>query len=151
MTENEQIEQMANDLAQHCPDLVENCCGASSCVSCLTRFLFNANYRKASEVAKEIFGELEASLGILSFPVVTAVGTVVTERAKGLHISSEDYETIKKRYTEEQNAERKITCKECKHLMFSDCYGECNRSLRMVNPDDTCEYAERKEQNDDGE
>lgn len=46
MTENEQINEMANDLAQHCPDLVENCCGASSCVSCLTRFLFNAGYRK---------------------------------------------------------------------------------------------------------
>lgn len=54
-----------------------------------------------AEVAREIFGELESCFGILAFPVVTAVGTVVTERAKGLHISSEDYETIKKRYTEE--------------------------------------------------
>ena len=31
MKENEKqtIEEMANDLAQHCPDLVANCCGAN--------------------------------------------------------------------------------------------------------------------------
>ncbi|MBE6618397.1 MAG: hypothetical protein E7626_01270 [Ruminococcaceae bacterium] len=50
MTEREkQIVEMANDLAQHCPDLVENCCGSSSCVSCLTRFLHNNGYRKQIE------------------------------------------------------------------------------------------------------
>ena len=49
MSREKQIEEMANDLAQHCPDLVENCCGASSCVSCLVRFLHNAGYRKQSE------------------------------------------------------------------------------------------------------
>lgn len=51
---NEQIEEMANDLAQHCPDLVENCCGASSCLSCLTRFLHNAGYRKQGENVVEL-------------------------------------------------------------------------------------------------
>lgn len=49
MKSEKQIEEMANDLAAHCPDLVENCCGASSCVSCLTRFLHTAGYRKQSE------------------------------------------------------------------------------------------------------
>lgn len=39
----------------------------------------------------------------------------------------------------------KITCLNCKHLMFSDMYGECNKQLRIVNPSDTCEYAEPKE------
>jgi hypothetical protein len=29
--------------------------------------------------------------------------------------------------------------------MFSDMYGECNKQLRIVNPSDTCEYAEPKE------
>ena len=53
--------------------------------------------------------------------------------------------TIYDRDKEEQNNDTKITCKECKHLMFSDCYGECNKTLRIVNPDDTCEYAEGKE------
>ena len=39
----------------------------------------------------------------------------------------------------------KITCLNCKHFMFSDMYGECNKQLRIVNPSDTCEYAEPKE------
>ena len=39
----------------------------------------------------------------------------------------------------------KITCLNCKHLMFSDMYGECNKQLRIVNPGDTCEFAEPKE------
>lgn len=42
----------------------------------------------------------------------------------------------------------KITCLNCKHLMFSDCYGECNKQLRIVNSSDTCEYAEPKERED---
>lgn len=36
-----------------------------------------------------------------------------------------------------------IYCKDCKHLMFSDMYGECNKQLRIVNPSDTCEHAEK--------
>ena len=43
----------------------------------------------------------------------------------------------------------KITCLNCKHLIFSDMYGECNKQLKIVNPSDTCEYAEPKER--DGE
>lgn len=39
----------------------------------------------------------------------------------------------------------KITCLNCKHIMFSDMYGECNKQLKIVNPSDTCEYAEPKE------
>ena len=64
----------------------------------LAESLYNADYRKASEIARNIFEELEASFGILAYPVVTAVGTIVTERADGLHISTQDYEVIKKKY-----------------------------------------------------
>ena len=47
---------------------------------------------------------------------------------------------------EERGADKqKITCLNCKHLMFSDMYGECNKQLRIVNPGDTCEFAEPKE------
>jgi hypothetical protein len=46
----------------------------------------------------------------------------------------------------ERDADKpKITCLKCKHFMFSDMYGECNKQLRIVNPSDTCEYAEPKE------
>ena len=48
--------------------------------------------------------------------------------------------------SKERGADKqKITCLNCKHLMFSDMYGECNKQLRIVNPTDTCEYAEPKE------
>ena len=45
----------------------------------------------------------------------------------------------------------KTNCLNCKHLMFSDMYGECNLQLRIVNPSDTCEYAEPKDGNGDAE
>ena len=38
-----------------------------------------------------------------------------------------------------------VRCKDCKHLMFSDCYGECSRGyMGIVSPDDYCSYGERK-------
>ena len=38
-----------------------------------------------------------------------------------------------------------VRCKDCKHLMFSDCYGECKRNhLGIVRPDDFCSFGERK-------
>ena len=37
-----------------------------------------------------------------------------------------------------------VRCKNCKHLMFSDCYGECSRGyMGIVSPDDYCSYGER--------
>lgn len=49
-------------------------------------------------------------------------------------------------YGERKSADQpKVTCLNCKYLMFSDCYGECNKQLRIVHPSDTCEYAEPKE------
>lgn len=40
-----------------------------------------------------------------------------------------------------------VRCKDCKHLMFSDCYGECGRAYLsgIVRPDDFCSYGERKD------
>ena len=39
-----------------------------------------------------------------------------------------------------------VRCLECKHLMFSDCYGECGKGhMGIVSPDDFCSYGERKE------
>ena len=41
-----------------------------------------------------------------------------------------------------------VRCKDCKHLMFSDCYGECEKGyLGIVSPDDFCSYGERIEEN----
>ena len=63
MNRYNQIDEMANDIAQICPDLIENsCCEDDSCVSCLTYSLLNKGYRKASEVAREIFDMLRQDL-----------------------------------------------------------------------------------------
>lgn len=56
---NKQIEEMANDLAKICPDLVENCCGQVNCVTHLTLSLSKMGYRKSTDVAREIFEEIE--------------------------------------------------------------------------------------------
>lgn len=40
-----------------------------------------------------------------------------------------------------------VRCKDCKHLMFSDCYGECSKAhFGIVSPNDFCSRGERKEQ-----
>lgn len=39
-----------------------------------------------------------------------------------------------------------VTCKNCIHLTFSDCYGECGAGYRgIVQPDDSCEYGKPKQ------
>lgn len=37
-----------------------------------------------------------------------------------------------------------VRCKDCKHLMFSDMYGECAKGyMGIVSPDDYCSRGER--------
>ena len=39
-----------------------------------------------------------------------------------------------------------VRCKDCRRLVFSDCYGECGMGyLGIVNPWDYCSHGERKE------
>ncbi len=41
--------------------------------------------------------------------------------------------------------EEVVHCKDCKHLMFSDCYGECSQAhMGIVDPNDYCSRGERK-------
>lgn len=49
-----QIKELANEIARACPDLVQDNCDGKSCVSCLVEKLYNAGYRKADEVEKEV-------------------------------------------------------------------------------------------------
>lgn len=42
-----------------------------------------------------------------------------------------------------------VRCKDCKHLMYSDSYGECKRGyLGIVNPNDFCSRGERRSTNE---
>lgn len=44
-----------------------------------------------------------------------------------------------------------VRCKDCRYLMFSDCYGECKQNhLGIVRPDDYCSYGERKDGKENG-
>ena len=50
-----------------------------------------------------------------------------------------------KRMAAQLGYEPVVHCKECKHLMFSDCYGECGAArMGIVSQDDFCSYGERK-------
>ena len=47
-----------------------------------------------------------------------------------------------------QPAEETVYCKDCEHLMFSDCYGECSKGHKgIVHPDDTCKHGVRRKAN----
>lgn len=59
MSRDKQIEEMANDLAKICPDLVENCCGQINCVTHLTLSLSKIGYRKASDVVREVIDHID--------------------------------------------------------------------------------------------
>ena len=37
-----------------------------------------------------------------------------------------------------------VRCKDCKHLIFSDFYGECSKYVKVVLPNDYCSYGERR-------
>ena len=70
MSRDKQIDEMAftdvdilaNDINQHCADLAENYCGDTHCVACLAHALTEKGYRKSSEVAEEIFAEIEKKI-----------------------------------------------------------------------------------------
>ena len=64
------------------------------------------------------------------------------------HFAPEQLTPLIKSLIQKQPAEdvvEVVRCKDCKHLMFSDCYGECKRNhLGIVRPDDFCSFGERK-------
>ena len=95
MNRDKQIEEMANDLAKICPDLVENCCGQINCVTHLTLSLSKMGYRKASDVAREIFEEIEnAHDECIHIDPTTNIGYLL--QTKFLNKLAE----LKKKYTE---------------------------------------------------
>lgn len=62
MSRDKQTE-IANDLNMHCVSLSEQFCGEMSCNACISTWLYNAGYRKASDLAEEIFAEIEKVVG----------------------------------------------------------------------------------------
>lgn len=73
----------------------------------------------------DIGEELEEYAGVLSVPI-----PVIRQNIK-------DMPTI--------DAVPVVRCKDCKHLMFSDCYGECGQGhMGIVKPWDFCSYGKRE-------
>ena len=67
MSDEKRIEELANDIASICPDLVDSGCMGYDCVACLTRKLEKLGYRKQNEgewivtdADSGSFGEYEA-------------------------------------------------------------------------------------------
>lgn len=81
MSRDKQTE-IANDLNMHCVSLSEQFCGEISCNACISNWLYNAGYRKADELAREIFEEIE--------DVINNIG----------YFDEIDFEALKKKYTE---------------------------------------------------
>lgn len=78
---------------------------------------------------------------------------VVEETIKaltGLDVPDEVLNEVRSQLLErlKQPAEETVYCKDCEHLMFSDCYGECSKAYKgIVHPDDTCEHGVRRKAN----
>lgn len=51
---------------------------------------------------------------------------------------------------EHTNTEDIILCKDCKYLLWSDCYPECQKNIQRWNIDleGSCAYAEKKNPKD---
>ena len=48
-----------------------------------------------------------------------------------------------------EECESHVCCKDCKYLMFSDCYGECSKAHKgIVAPYDYCNYGERRDEDE---
>lgn len=115
---NKQIEEMAKIIAQSVDEetLCDGLAGDSSmaCLGCdysekeyckhhleSAVGLYNKSYRKSTDVAREIFAELETVLCYKVHPVVDRDGFIHTIRTNDMHIRLEDFHTIKKKYESE--------------------------------------------------
>ena len=88
MSRDKQTE-IANDLNMHCVSLSEQFCGEMSCNACISNWLYNAGYRKSTDLAEEIFAE---------------IGKLTTLRVYGgyeLYLK-DDIAELKKKYTESE-------------------------------------------------
>ena len=94
---NKQIEEMAFDLClmERCKHLPQAECNNTTCANCEAEALYNAGYRKASEVAEEIFGEIEATS---SYSVDECNGRQIYS-TKIYTISALKLAELKKKYT----------------------------------------------------
>lgn len=104
-TELKQIEEMAK-VIKGTEQLAMDMVGALPSPRMYATDLYNKGYRRQSEVAREIFEEIEEDC--LDFPM--------TETDIHLIVDKERYDELKKKYTEEK------LCTDCKHFVGCECF-----------------------------
>ena len=92
MNKDKQIEEMAKLLCEDCGRTTSPCAddgGMCTAVYGQAEYLYNAGYRKASDVAREIFEEIESNMTDIrmEFATLRAIG-------------GNAFEKLKKKYTE---------------------------------------------------
>ena len=96
-----QIDEMARDLEEHT-------CMSQFQAEIASRMLYQLGYRKAADVAEEIFADLEKKIADMEYVVRTSRKTVTVEELINqmnwlLHeVVPETIAELKKKYTEEE-------------------------------------------------
>ena len=115
MDKEKQIEEMAVDLCllDDCKHLPKEECDLTTCVHCMAEILYEKGYRKSSEVAREIFEEIEELLNLQAKivcktradyketdkPMLSFVAEL-DGRLYSLRVIEEHIAELKKKYTE---------------------------------------------------
>lgn len=108
MSKERQIEEIYRILLDGCNGIdCYECEGNGKKDGCLhyhnANALYNAGYRKADEVAREIIEEIELLLRIVKIPCINAEGIVTPMQSGYWAIDPNDYNELKKKYTESEN------------------------------------------------
>ena len=101
MDKEKQIEEMAVDLCllDDCKHLPQEECDLTTCVHCMAEILYEKGYRKSSEVAREIFEEIEKLIYSKCFSIRA------DRDVTGLIMDGEQFAELKKKYTESEDTE----------------------------------------------
>ena len=115
MNKEKQIREMAELSISHCE--LDNMCGScrfETCNECLAEHLINKGYRKASEIAEEIFAEIDAHFDkrIALYQTMKSRALLVGNEVEreyadtmiiNLTIYKKEVAELKKKYTEENH------------------------------------------------
>lgn len=109
-TKEKQIEEMACDMG-----CLLGCNESRDCSEIFARNIYNAGYRKVSEVAREIFEEIDKAISSMKYNANTPRKTVKVEELKEqvdwvLHeVVPKRIAALKKKYTEGEGDDRTVT------------------------------------------
>ena len=111
MSREKQIEEMAKAVC-HLDRTCEECMTSFECKAMMyAKRFYNEGYRKSSDVAREIFEEIEKSISDLEYQAKTPRKTVKVEELKAqcdwiLHeVIPKTLAELKKKYTESEDTE----------------------------------------------